>query len=122
MRAALTTRSKAACDVVLSWQYVNCLRAWTLVLCKYATDASRPLFNLVFPLVQLLTGLVRLSPTAKYFPLRLHAVAMLVELTWATGLYIPLFPMLTEVLASPVVLRKPAAMAAADPPRLPLVS
>lgn len=111
LRTALTTRAKPALATVCSWQFINCLRLWTQVLCRYAPDASRPLFPLTFPLVQVITGAARLVPTPRFFPLRLHCAAQLAELAWATRLYIPVAPLLLELLTSPALARKPTAAA-----------
>ena len=53
---------------------------------------------LVYPVVQLLSGTVRLVPTPRYFPLRLRCVRALVTLSQATGVFIPTSPLLLEML------------------------
>jgi nucleolar complex protein 2 len=58
-------------------------------------DDLRPL---VYPLTQLITATARLVPTARYFPLRLQCVRMLNHLANSTGHFIPVGPLLLDVL------------------------
>ena len=116
LRTALTTASKASVDTVGSWQFVNCLRVWTAVVSRYGGhadgDAAHPLSALAFPLVQVLLGTARLCSPARYVPLRLHVAGMLIELSWATGLYIPVAPLLLDVLLrTPALASRPASAA-----------
>ena len=103
-------------DTVGSWQFVNCLRVWTAVVSRYGGhadgDAAHPLSALAFPLVQVLLGTARLCSPARYVPLRLHVAGMLIELSWATGLYIPVAPLLLDVLLrTPALASRPASAA-----------
>ncbi len=53
---------------------------------------------LVYPLTQVLLGTVRLVPTPRYFPLRLRCIRALLGLGKAVGQFIPLSPLLLEIL------------------------
>ena len=53
---------------------------------------------LVYPLAQVLLGAVRLVPTPRYFPLRLRCIRALLGLGKAVGQFIPLSPLLLEML------------------------
>ena len=53
---------------------------------------------LVYPLAQVLLGAVRLVPTPRYFPLRLRCIRALLGLGRAVGQFIPLSPLLLEML------------------------
>ncbi len=53
---------------------------------------------LVYPLTQVLLGSVRLVPTPRYFPLRLRCIRALLGLGKAVGQFIPLSPLLLEML------------------------
>lgn len=121
LRTALTTRSKQSVSAVLSWQFVNCLRVWTAVICRYATDSSRPLFPLVYPLVQIILGVIRLQSTARYSPLIVHCCSMLVEITWVTNAYVPVMIHLLEILRMPALNKKPKGGAPSNPPNLNLM-
>ena len=53
---------------------------------------------LVYPLAQVLLGAVRLVPTPRYFPLRLRCIRALLALGKALKQFIPLSPLLLEML------------------------
>lgn len=53
---------------------------------------------LAYPVAQLLTGTIRLVPTARYFPLRLRLVRALNGLARGVGHFIPVAPLLLEAL------------------------
>lgn len=53
---------------------------------------------LVYPLTQVLIGAVRLVPTPRYFPLRLRCIRALLALGKAVHQFIPLSPLLLEML------------------------
>ncbi|RUP44648.1 Noc2p family-domain-containing protein [Jimgerdemannia flammicorona] len=97
---------------VYNWQFVHCLDFWTNVLAVYCDPSHNlgagesPMQPLVYPLVQVALGVVRLIPTAQYFPLRFAVVRSLTALVRRTGVFIPLAPFLFEVLESTEVRRK----------------
>ena len=53
---------------------------------------------LVYPLVQVLVGAVRLLPSPRYFPLHLRLLRALVGLGTATRLLLPVSPLLLDML------------------------
>ena len=57
-------------------------------------ESLRPL---VYPLVQVMVGAIHLQPSARHYPLRLHIVRTLLELSEATMTFIPVAPYLLEV-------------------------
>lgn len=57
-------------------------------------ESLRPL---VYPLVQVMVGAIHLQPSARHYPLRLHVVRTLIELTQATVTFVPVAPYLLEV-------------------------
>jgi nucleolar complex protein 2 len=121
LRAALTTKSKEALQAVYSWQFINCLRLWSAVLSRYATDPSKAMFQLVFPLTQIALGTARLIAIPRFFPLRVHVASMLIELSWSTGVFIPVLPLVLEMLNSPILTKKPKAAATDTPPALSMM-
>ncbi|KAL8797884.1 MAG: hypothetical protein Q9195_000236 [Heterodermia aff. obscurata] len=112
--------------IIYNWQYVHALDFWSRVLSTHCSPAnnpslkeasSSPLYPLVYPLVQITNGALRLIPTPTYFPLRFHLSRALLRLSFATTTFIPLAPSLLEVLTSPECSKsnpKPSTLAPLD--------
>lgn len=81
-------------QVVYNWQFVHCLDLWSELLCGVSHPSLRPL---IYPLVQITLGTLQVQPSAKYHPLRLHLIKMLLELSRSTDTYIPVASYLVEV-------------------------
>jgi hypothetical protein len=96
LRQALTSKSKEAYREVYCWQTLNCLELWAKVLAAHSD--STELRPLVYPAVQLLLGAARLVPTPSYFPLRLRCARALNRLAQATGVFVPVAPLVLEIL------------------------
>jgi len=64
------------------------------------SNKSSPLEPLVYPVIQIALGAIKLNPSSQYFPLRFHLVTALLRLSKHTGVYIPLAPSLLEPLES----------------------
>ena len=112
--------------IVYNWQYVHALDFWSRVLSIHCSPAANPhlkaasaspLHPLIYPLVQITLGALRLIPTPVYFPLRFHLTRALVRLSHATTTFIPLAASLLEVLNSPECSKKnpkPSTLAPLD--------
>lgn len=98
LRNAVILKKKGSYQSVYNWQYINSLRLWGELLC--ANAASEQLRLLIYPLVTVTIGVIRLIPTAQYFPLRFHCIQILIGLMKATNVYIPVLPLILEVLKS----------------------
>ncbi|KAG8221939.1 hypothetical protein J437_LFUL002498 [Ladona fulva] len=96
LRNAITLNKKENLQTVYNWQFVNSLYLWSHLFSM--TNEKSPLRPLLYPLVQVAIGTVKLIPTAQYFPLRFHIVRILTHLSAETGIYIPVLPFLIEVL------------------------
>tara|TARA_Y100001954_G_scaffold227892_1_gene271505 strand:+ start:274 stop:2619 length:2346 start_codon:yes stop_codon:yes gene_type:complete len=120
LRGALTAKSKEAFRNVYCWQYVNCLECWERVLSTHAKDEDAPLRPLVYPLAQVALGAARLLPSARYAPLRLRLVALLNRLSVSTGRFIPVAPLLMELLTFSE-LTKPPVSSKSHPPDFTIV-
>lgn len=113
LRGSITTTSKEAYKAIYNWQYVHSLDFWSRVLSQHCDgfveakagkqSALRPL---IYPVVQIIIGAMRLIPTASYFPLRFQLIRALLRLSRATGTYIPFASTLLEVL-NMAEMRKP---------------
>lgn len=119
LRNALSAKTQDAHKEVYCWQTLNCLELWVKVLAAAAPQGT--LSPLVYPLTQLLLGAARLVPTPRYFPIRLRLIRALNRLGQATGVYIPVSPLLLEMLQWSELRRTPTGGAAAAPDMLLLL-
>ncbi|RHZ49746.1 mRNA-binding ribosome synthesis protein NOC2 [Aspergillus thermomutatus] len=113
LRSSITNTSKESYKTIYNWQYTHSLDFWSRVLSQHCDglveakagkqSALRPL---IYPVVQITLGAIRLIPTATYFPLRFQLTRALLRLSRATGTYVPLAPALLEVLNA-AEMRKP---------------
>ncbi|KAH9906297.1 Noc2p family protein [Xylariomycetidae sp. FL2044] len=99
---------------IYNWQYVHSLDFWSCVLSEHCSPLKEAeagkesqLRLLIYPLVQVTLGAMRLIPTAAYFPLRFHLMRSLLRISRSTGTYIPLAAALLEVLNSAEMRKSP---------------
>ncbi|CAD6998465.1 nucleolar complex protein 2 homolog [Ceratitis capitata] len=98
LRNAVILKKKDSFQAVYNWQYVNSLRLWADLL---GNTTNKPqLHPLVYPLVTITLGVIRLIPTAQYFPLRFHCIKVLISLARERRTFIPVLPLILEVLRS----------------------
>ncbi|KAM5475402.1 Nucleolar Complex 2 protein [Microsporum audouinii] len=116
LRGSITNPTKDSYKAVYNWQYIHSLDFWSRVLAAHCDPlveakagkqcALRPL---IYPVVQIVLGAMRLIPTAQYFPLRFQLTRSLLRLSLSTGTYIPLSSALLEVLNSAEMKKPPKA-------------
>ena len=116
LRTGITHPTKDSYKTIYNWQYVHSLDFWSRVLsthCSVSTNTTlkspqdSSLHPLIYPLVQITLGALRLIPTPTYFPLRFHLTRSLLRLSLTTDTYIPLAPSLLEVLRTPDLTKPP---------------
>ena len=98
--------SSDAYKLIYNWQYCHSLDFWSRVLSNGKATASQ-LKQLIYPLVQVTIGTIKLNPTPQYFPLRFYLIRSLIRLSQNTGVMIPVFPLLSEMLASTAFTKTP---------------
>ncbi|XVE63144.1 hypothetical protein DITRI_Ditri06bG0176600 [Diplodiscus trichospermus] len=105
LRDALNMKTKEAFRKVYEWKFINCLELWTGAICAYSSEADfQPL---AYPLTQIIYGVARLVPTARYFPLRLRCVRMLNRIAASTNRFIPVSMLLLDMLEMKELNRPP---------------
>ncbi|KAK4218252.1 ribosome assembly protein Noc2 [Rhypophila decipiens] len=107
LRNSIVNNKNDAFRNIYNWQYVHSLDFWSRVLSEHCSPLAEAeagkesqLKLLIYPLVQVTLGAMRLIPTSLYFPLRFHLMRSLLRLSRATDTYIPLASALLEVLNS----------------------
>ncbi|KAG5890176.1 hypothetical protein JTB14_014342 [Gonioctena quinquepunctata] len=98
LRNAITVNKTENLQSVYNWQFINSLKLWANLLS--VTYNKKTIQSLVYPLVQICLGTIKLVPTAQYYPLRFHVVQILMDLGKETGIFIPVLPFLLEILTS----------------------
>ncbi|KAH3672836.1 hypothetical protein WICMUC_004058 [Wickerhamomyces mucosus] len=104
--------TKDGFKTIYNWQYVHSLDFWSRVLsahCHPEKELKKEsvLRQLIYPLVQVTLGTIRLIPTAQYFPLRFYLMRSLIRLSQNSGVFIPLYPLLQEILNSTTLTKTP---------------
>ncbi|PKS12777.1 hypothetical protein jhhlp_000988 [Lomentospora prolificans] len=113
LRNSIVQKKKDSHRIIYNWQYVHSLDFWSVVLSEHCSPRKEAeagkesqLKLLIYPLVQVTLGAMRLIPSATYFPLRFHLIRSILRLSRSTGTYIPVASALLEVLNA-AEMRKP---------------
>ncbi|KAK5992550.1 Nucleolar complex protein 2 [Cladobotryum mycophilum] len=116
LRNSIVHNKNESFRMVYNWQFTHSLDFWSCVLAEHCSPLKEAeagkesqLRLLIYPLVQVTLGAMRLIPTSLYFPLRFHLVRSLLRTSRATGTYIPLASPLIEILNSAEMKKPPKA-------------
>ncbi|KAI8961978.1 Noc2p family protein [Daldinia sp. FL1419] len=114
LRNSIVHNQNDSYRTIYNWQYVHSIDFWSCVLSEHCSPLKEAeagkesqLKPLIYPLVQVTLGAMRLIPTATYFPLRFHMIRSLLRVSRSTGTYIPLASALLEVLNSAEMRKSP---------------
>ncbi|KAI9435594.1 Noc2-domain-containing protein [Lactarius indigo] len=116
LRNSMKLKTKDSYKQVYNWQYIHAIDFWSLLLGR-ACETQGPsdgvknsdLQPLIYPLVQVATGAIKLLPHPRSYPLHLHLVRSLIHLTRHTPTYIPLAPHLLPILTATLASKSKAS-------------
>lgn len=109
LRGSVNNPTKDSYKAIYNWKFCHGLDFWSRVISVQSADdeTENPLVKLNYPLIQVTIGTIRLIPTAQFFPLRFYLIRSLIRLSQNTGVYIPIFPLLSEIFHSTMFSRTP---------------
>ncbi|VDK42340.1 unnamed protein product [Anisakis simplex] len=93
LRNAMIAKRKDLIQTVYNWQFIQCLYLWAHVISRAFSvrdsNETSALHELVYPLCQIIIATMRLFPSARYAPLRLHCIKILMLLQVNCRIYVP---------------------------------
>jgi len=98
LRSALTKKNQKSFQDVYNWQVILTLRILGQLVSQFPKQGDIQL--LVYPLTQIIIGVVRMIPTGRYYPLRFHCVRILNSISKSTKEFIPVSTLLLQVLSN----------------------
>ncbi|KAI6046626.1 Noc2-domain-containing protein [Pisolithus marmoratus] len=114
LRNSMKAKTKDAYKLVYNWQYVHSIDFWALVLaraCSLETQVERgqesELKPLIYPLVQVSLGAIKLVSNTRSFPLHLHIIRSMLHLSRHTKTFIPLPSYIVPIITSALAFKKP---------------
>lgn len=114
LRVAFIKKGDKAIAPVRSWQYMHCIRLWTSVICTMPSE-GRGLGVLVYPLVQIMQGMLTAVQSPYFAPMRFHLTQCAHQLAAHSQMFIPMSLPLTELLEYQEFFNKPTPSTDAPP-------
>ncbi len=105
LRNAVGTLSKDAIQKVYGWQYLCSLHLWVDLISEHAHNETMK--HLVYPLIQILFGVVGFTHGSRYLPYRFRCIRMLNKLSRAAGVFVNCTGSLLDVLEHQDLRKKP---------------
>ncbi|KAN0047668.1 hypothetical protein ACTA71_002053 [Dictyostelium dimigraforme] len=105
LRNSLNTNTKESFQNIYNWQFINSVRAWVEVLSAY--PGQEQISQLLYPITQIVVGMINLIPSSKFLPLRFHCIRFLNRLAETNGTFINCTPYLLDVLEYSEMKQKP---------------
>ncbi|KAH8831083.1 Noc2-domain-containing protein [Flagelloscypha sp. PMI_526] len=104
LRNSMKVKTKESFKMVYNWQFAHSVDFWCLVLARGKGEGV--LKPLVYPLIQVSLGAIRLITNSRSYPFHLHVLRSLLHLTSHTPTYISLAPILVPIITN-IVTTKP---------------
>jgi len=87
---------------IYNWQFINCLRVWAKLI-AFHTDStqhvSKPLSQLLYPLMQILMSTLNVHPVTRYYPLKLIVIQFILMISEQQHTFVPIALLLTDVFS-----------------------
>ncbi|MCP9261450.1 hypothetical protein DINM_004814 [Dirofilaria immitis] len=106
LRNAMIAKRKNLIQTIYNWQFMQCLYLWSQVIAKAyhhhtsSKDDATAIKELNYPLSQITISTMKLFPSLKYFPLRLHCLRIMLIIQQNCHIYIPTLSLAVEVSTS----------------------
>uniref|UniRef100_A0A0R3RXZ6 Nucleolar complex protein 2 homolog n=1 Tax=Elaeophora elaphi TaxID=1147741 RepID=A0A0R3RXZ6_9BILA len=116
LRNAMIAKRKDLIQTIYNWQFVQCLYLWSQVIAKahrYTSNKKEDaagIKELDYPLCQITVSAMKLFPSLKYFPLRLHCLRILLIIQQNCHTYIPTLSLAVELLSDALLMLKKKPM------------
>ncbi|KXN92699.1 hypothetical protein AN958_06977 [Leucoagaricus sp. SymC.cos] len=107
LRNSMKMKTKESYKQVYNWQFVHSVDFWCLVLAKACnkeaeiqTGKESEMKALIYPLVQVALGAIKLIPNSRSYPFHLQIIRSILNLTKHAETYVPLSPYIVPILTS----------------------
>lgn len=91
-------KEKLAWTLCYNWKFINSLQCWTKVVCTYSNREE--LKELIYPLVQIITGTCSISSNPRFFSAKFKLISMLNNISISTGMFIPVGGLLLDIIGN----------------------